>query len=106
MRAHPGVTAVIACTDKFAQNTYEAAAILNWEIPDRISVIGVADLDFAAVMSPPLTTVRQDGYAIGRRAAQVELERSTGLLIGPPRFFREPGTLVIRQSTRPVVKPD
>jgi LacI family transcriptional regulator len=104
MRARPGITAVIACTDKFAQNAYEAAATLGWEIPARVSIIGVADLDFAAVMSPPLTTIRQDGYAVGRRAAQVELERSTGLLIGPPRCFREPGLLITRRSTGPATK--
>jgi LacI family transcriptional regulator len=99
MKAHPRITAVIACTDKFAQNVYDAAATLGWDIPRRVSVIGVADLDFAAVMSPPLTTIRQDGYAIGRRAALVELERSTGLLTGPPRSFREPVALIVRHST-------
>jgi LacI family transcriptional regulator len=102
LRAHPNVTAVIASIDKYAQCTYQAAAALGWKIPDRLSVLGIADLDFAATMSPPLTTVRQDGYAIGRRAAQVELERSTGLLLGSPRRYREPGKLVSRQSTAKV----
>ncbi|HEX2861555.1 MAG TPA: LacI family DNA-binding transcriptional regulator [Lacunisphaera sp.] len=101
LKAHPKTTAVIACTDKFAQLAYAAANALELEISRRLSVMGVADLDFAAVMSPPLTTVRQDGYAIGQRAAQVELERSAGLLIGPPRRFREPVKLVVRGSTGP-----
>lgn len=99
LEAHPDATAAIACTDKFAQSVYEAAGSLGWKIPRRLSVIGVADLDFAAVMSPPLTTVKQDGYAIGMRAAQVELERSSGLLVGPPRTYREPGALILRKST-------
>jgi LacI family transcriptional regulator len=101
LKAHPDTTAVIACIDKFAQLTYSAAASLGLEIPRQLSVIGAADLDFAAVMSPPLTTVRQDGYAIGQRAAQVELERSAGLLIGPPRRYREPVKLIVRHSTAP-----
>lgn len=99
LEAHPGVTAAIAGTDKFAQSVYDAADQIGWKIPRRLSVIGVADLDFAAVMSPPLTTIKQDGYAIGMRAAQVELERSSGLLVGPPRTYREPGTLILRKST-------
>jgi DNA-binding LacI/PurR family transcriptional regulator len=99
LRAHPRITGVLASIDKFASCAYEAAQVIGWKIPDRLSVIGIADLDFAALMSPPLTTIRQDGYAVGRRAAQVELERSAGLLIGPPRRFREPGSLVVRNST-------
>jgi DNA-binding LacI/PurR family transcriptional regulator len=50
-------------------------------------------------MSPALTTVRQNGYTIGRQAAQVELERSAGLLTGPSRLFQVETTLVSRQST-------
>ncbi len=99
LELHPGTTAVFASTDKFARSVYDAAGQLGWKIPRRLSVMGVADLDFAAVMSPPLTTVKQDGYAIGMRAAQVELERSSGLLIGAPRTYREPGTLIVRKST-------
>jgi DNA-binding LacI/PurR family transcriptional regulator len=66
-----------------------------------LSVASVADLDFAVLLSPPLTTVRQDGYAIGRRAAQYVLERSAGLLTGPPKRFRQPGIFMARKSTGP-----
>jgi LacI family transcriptional regulator len=100
--AHPQITAVIAGTDIIARSVYLAAADSNWAIPHRLSVASVADLDFAALLSPPLTTVRQDGYAIGRRAAQFVLERSAGLLSGPPQRFRQPGTFVLRKSTGPV----
>lgn len=104
LRAHPKVTAVFASIDKLAQHVYDAAAELGMKIPERLSVIGIADLDFAAFMAPPLTTIRQNGYAIGQRAAQIELERSAGLLIGPPRRFREPGSLIVRRSTGPAPK--
>lgn len=99
LREDPKITAVHACTDIIARYTYDAANQLGWSIPDRLSVTGAADLDFAALMSPPLTTIHQDGYAIGQRAAQVELERSAGLLVGPARRFKEPAELIIRQST-------
>lgn len=99
LRHTPTITAVIACTDLIARSVYEAAHAIGWSIPGRLSVTGVADLNFAALMSPPLTTVRQDGYAIGRQAAQVELERSAGLLVGASRLFQVPSTLVRRKST-------
>lgn len=97
--ARPGVTAVIPCTDSFALAVYRAAAELRLAIPERLSVIGVADLDFASLISPALTTIRQDGYEIGRQAAQLELERSAGLLTGPPRQLRLPVSLIERGST-------
>jgi LacI family transcriptional regulator len=99
LQQKPEITAVIACTDRMAKSVYKAARELKWAIPDRLSVVGVADLNFSAVLPPPLTTVRQDGYAIGRQAAQVELERSAGLLSGPPRSFQIPATLIVRGST-------
>jgi len=102
--AHPEITAVNACTDNIAKCAYAAARELGKRIPTHLSVTGVADLDFAALMGPPLTTVRQDGYAIGQRAAQIELERSAGLLSGPPRRFRLPGELMVRQSTSRALK--
>ena len=99
LHQQPQITAVIACTDIIAQSVYSAAHALGWSIPERLSVVGVADLNFAELMSPPLTTVRQNGYGIGRQAAQVELERSAGLLSGPSRLFRVGTNLVTRQST-------
>lgn len=101
---HPEVTAVIAGADRIAKDVYRAAAELQRAIPANLSVASVADLNFAALLSPPLTTVRQNGYAIGRQAAQVELERSAGLLSGAPRMFQLPSMLVERGSTAPLVQ--
>lgn len=102
LQQKPEITAVIACTDRMAKSVYQAARGLKWPIPDRLSVIGVADLNFSALLTPPLTTVRQDGYAIGRQAAQVELERGAGLLSGASRTFQIPAVLIERGSTAPI----
>lgn len=99
LRARPSVTAAMSCTDNFAIAVYHAAQQLQIAIPQRLSVMGVADLDFASLLNPPLTTIRQNGYEIGRQAAQLELERSAGLLTGAPRQLRLPVTLVERGST-------
>jgi LacI family transcriptional regulator len=101
IRTRPSITAVITATDIIARSVYLAATDLKRDIPGQLSVASVADLDFAALLSPPLTTVRQDGYAIGRRAAQFVLERSAGLLSGPPQRFQQPGTFILRKSTGP-----
>jgi LacI family transcriptional regulator len=99
LQAHPEITAVIAGTDHLAGMVYRATAQLGLTIPTDLSVIGVADLDFVSYLKPALTTIRQDGYEIGYKAAQVELERSAGILIGPPRSYEIPVKLVVRAST-------
>jgi DNA-binding LacI/PurR family transcriptional regulator len=70
-------------------------------MPARLSISGVADLNFSALLTPSLTTVRQDGYAMGRQATQFVLERTAGLLTGAPRMAQIPVTLVTRGSTGP-----
>ena len=93
-------TAIFAATDLFAKQVYRAAAELGLVIPRDLSVVGYADEDFAAEMSPPLTTVRQPAYEIGCRAAELVLSRSPW-----PAQRREPVrehlpvTLVVRSST-------
>jgi LacI family transcriptional regulator len=104
LEANPSVTAVIGGTDLYAKAGYQAAVLLGRSIPDDLSVVGVGDLGFADVMSPPLTTIRQDGYAVGRRAAQVALERGAGLLSGPFRHFSMPVHFLLRNSTAPAVQ--
>jgi LacI family transcriptional regulator len=105
LRQKPEITAVLACTDRIAKSAYRAAQELQWTVPQRLSVSGVADLNFSALLTPSLTTVRQDGYAMGRQATQFVLERTAGLLTGPPRSAQVPVTLVERGSTGPASSP-
>lgn len=71
-------TAVFAVTDHEALYVYQAAAELGWRIPEDLSVIGCADLDFAPFLNPPLTSMRQQQVEIGRRAALLVLDRLEG----------------------------
>lgn len=93
-------TAVFAVTDHEARLIYQAAERLRLRIPEDISVIGFADLDFAADLTPPLTTVRQRPVEIGRRAARLVLDRldQTDLADGPTTI-RIPADLIERSST-------
>ena len=95
-------TAVFAATDILARKIYEAAAELKLRIPEDLSVVGFANNDFSAEMNPPLTTVRQMGYEIGSKAAQIVLDRSNGVLTSrTPAHERMPVELIVRQSTGP-----
>lgn len=105
LRQKPEITAVLAGTDRIAKSAYRAAQELQWAVPGRLSISGVADLNFSALLTPSLTTVRQDGYAMGRQATQFVLERTAGLLTGAPRVAQIPVTLVERGSTGPAASP-
>ncbi len=97
-------TAVFAVTDHEAVMVYKAAAKLGMSIPDQLSVIGFADLDFAGYLTPPLTTVRQKPREVGRQAARMVIDRLEGVLQSDDATVVRVGTeLVIRGSTAPLV---
>jgi LacI family transcriptional regulator len=94
-------TAVFAASDHEAAYVYEAAAEAGLTIPRDLSVVGFADLDFAATMTPPLTTMRQKPHEIGRLAAKLIIDRIDGTLpeLGDPTTIKVAADLIIRNST-------
>ena len=95
-------TAVFAVTDHEAQCVYEAAITLGLSIPGDLSVVGFADLDFAASLTPPLSTVRQRPQEIGARAASLVLERLDGKLDDKQlEHATIEADLILRDSTGP-----
>ena len=53
----------------------QAITEVGLRCPQDIALVGFDDFEWAAVMHPRLTTVRQPTYEIGRRAAQILFER-------------------------------
>ncbi|WP_431857437.1 LacI family DNA-binding transcriptional regulator [Azospirillum sp.] len=71
-----GFRGAIHCSsDSMAHGVVLEAQARGLSVPGDIAVIGFGDLDFAAYMSPPLSTVRIDRFAIGRLAAEALLNR-------------------------------
>ena len=96
-------TAVFAVTDHEASAVHRAAAELGLKIPQQLSLVGFADLDFAATMDPPLTTMRQKPYEIGRLAAKLIMDRISGEVEddGEPTTIKVDAELIVRGSTAP-----
>ena len=67
-------------------------------VPGRLAVVGFGDLDFAADLDPALTTVRIDGTAIGRQAAQFIVDRAEGREVAQ-RVVDVGFSIVEREST-------
>ncbi|GGJ79044.1 LacI family transcriptional regulator [Deinococcus aquiradiocola] len=93
------LTAVFASSDELALGVMSAAHARGLQVPDDLSVMGFDDLPLAEMCLPPLTTVRQPLYGMGRRAASLLLDHLQGIQkLGENVVF--PTTIVERQSVR------
>jgi len=97
---NPRPTAIFACSDRLVKMIYNVAEQMKLRIPEDLSVIGYADLEFSQWMHPPLTTIRQKGKEMGKAAAEALLERSLSKIKDvPPRRIKIECELVKRLST-------
>lgn len=90
-------TAVFAANDQMAYGARLALYRLKLNVPDDISLIGFDDLPHSSTSLPPLTTVRQPVYDIGKLAAEAMLKLINGEAVTMAAPSLE---LIIRESTR------
>jgi LacI family transcriptional regulator len=69
-RRHPDVTAIFGCNDVYTIDAMRAAQATGRRVPDDLSCIGFDDIELAAQISPPLTTMAVDKVSMGRLAVQ------------------------------------
>ena len=69
-------TAIFSQNDRMAIGILRKARELNIQVPDELSVIGVDDMPLSSYFDPPLSTMRQDPIAIGRKAAQLLIDQA------------------------------
>lgn len=91
-------TGIFACDYAMVTATMTVLARHSIDIPGQVSVIGFDDPSEAAQLSPPLTTMRQPVYEIGRRASERLVSAiRTGVL--PTGTEILPTELIVRAST-------
>ncbi len=93
-------TALFAMNDAMALLALKAARLLHLGVPDDLSVVGFDDREIASHLDVPLTTVAQDGFALGRRAAELLIDRISGY-DGPQRQVVVPTQLKVRATAGP-----
>jgi DNA-binding LacI/PurR family transcriptional regulator len=71
-RLHP--RAVVAVNDAAAFGAMQSIEEHGLRIPQDIAIVGFSDDIRAALVNPPLTTMRQPAYEVGKRAAQKLLD--------------------------------
>jgi len=90
-------TAVFAANDMMAIGALNAVTARGLRVPEDLSIVGFDDIDAAAHLSPPLTTVLNPAYAKGEEAGRLVLSRLAGRQ--ERRRCITPCSLVERQST-------
>lgn len=93
-------TAVFAGNDQMALGVMHGLVERGLRIPEDVSIVGFDDLSDARHFLPPLTTIRQDFAALGRRSVEALLAELDGRPT-PRRSLIEP-SLVVRGSTATV----
>jgi LacI family transcriptional regulator len=104
LAAHPEVDAVFCGNDQVAAGVADTLRDLGRRIPDDVAIVGYDNWEFfAADCRPPLTTVDLNLEQLGETAvrrlfAAIDGEREAGVI-------RQPGRLVVRESTGPAARP-
>lgn len=92
-------TAIFATNDQMAAGAALGLYRRSLRIPDDVSLVGFDDLPGSQYMIPPLTTVRQPSYELGRLAASAMTQLLSG--VKPAITLPQP-KLIARESTHPL----
>ena len=100
---YPEMDSVFVGNDQMALGVLQVATQKGLRIPDDLGIVGFDNIPESAYFSPPLTTIQQDQYAIGKVAVEqiihiietglegLQPERSNSFVLSP--------ALVVRQSS-------
>jgi LacI family transcriptional regulator len=91
---------IIASVEKLTAPVYLACNDLNLKIPVDLKVVSFTNLETALILNPPLTTITQPAFEMGKTAATVLFK---ALKKKSPGLKKEsvviPSSLIIRSST-------
>jgi DNA-binding LacI/PurR family transcriptional regulator len=87
---------IVACSDVFAIHAMRALAEHGRQVPADVAIVGFDDIPFAALTTPPLSTIRQDYQAGARLLVDRLLQPLHGEAVAPVVI---PATLVVRASS-------
>jgi LacI family transcriptional regulator len=97
-------TAIFCFNDIAAIGAIRALKDAGLSVPEDVSVVGFDDIQSAAYSTPSLTTVRQPLMEMGKRGAQVLLERIADREKAFASEIVMTPELVVRESTGPARK--
>jgi len=97
---------IISSVEKLATNIYMVCNQLHISIPSQLKVICFSNLQTAPLLHPPLTTITQPAFNMGKTAATVLFK---ALKKGTTNLQKEsvviPSVMVVRNSTAAIGTP-
>lgn len=94
-------TALFCDADWVASRALRSIRLMGLRVPEDVSVVGFDDADFAAVLDPPLTTVRQPVREQCALAIELLLEQLNARQPSV-RSYSLPCELIVRHTTAPI----
>jgi LacI family transcriptional regulator len=73
LQRRPDIDGIFASVERLAISAYHVCKELGRRIPEDVKIIGFSNLEAAALLDPPLSTITQPAYEIGREAAKILL---------------------------------
>ncbi len=97
LAADPDLDGVFVANDVMAFGAMRALRNAGRRVPDDVAVVGFDDIPASAMTHPPLSTVRQPLYEMGRTAASMVMAAVRGESI--TKRIELPTSLVVRESS-------
>jgi LacI family transcriptional regulator len=94
-------TAVFAASDYLAVGMLETLRDHALDVPGYMSVVGFDDMEFASLLMPPITTLRQSASELGRTGVALLIAMLVGRDPAPAAVHRLPVKLIERASVGP-----
>jgi len=90
---------IFAVNDMAAIGALKVLKINKILIPQQVQIVGFANELISSITTPSLTTIEQNGYEMGRRAAELILKRIESKKEYPSQTVIIPTNLIKRHST-------
>ncbi|MBM7706007.1 LacI family transcriptional regulator [Chryseomicrobium aureum] len=96
---HKEVDGIVTSSDVAALGAIRACTELGLHIPSDIQIIGFDGIQLGEMLSPPLSTVRQDIYKLGAMAARILIKQVENEPL-EKMYYEVPVEIVHRGTTR------
>jgi LacI family transcriptional regulator len=92
-------TAVFCANDLLALGVMRGLTRNGYSIPGDYALVGYDDVEFASILSTPLTSIRQPKYQIGRTAAELLLDEAMNPETHQHKQVMFQPELIVRESS-------
>jgi DNA-binding LacI/PurR family transcriptional regulator len=90
--------AIFCINDPVALGAYQRIKEAGLRIPEDFALVGASNDKITAMIDPPLTTIDQPAFEMGRRAAELLIDAIEGRITQPETVILD-AELIVRKST-------